>query len=631
MARSIELLVRIAVDAAAAGADIDRAASSADKFAAGMGELAIPAAAAGAAVVAFGKGALDAASASQQAIGAVNSVFGDSAAQVQAWAATSADAVGLSTSAYEAMASTVGAQLQNMGVDQKTAAGKTNDLITMGADLAATFGGSTADAVSALGAALRGEADPAERYGLSLSQTAVAARMAKDGTDKLTGTAKTAAKAQTVLQLATEQAAGANGQFARESDTAEGAAQRSAAAYENAQAAIGQGLLPVMTTLQTALAGVAQWMGQNSTAVLVAVAVIGALAAAVLIVNGALALASAATAAWTAVQLISTAVTTGATAAWTALSAVMAANPVMIVVIAVIALIAGIILLWRNCEAFRNFVTGMWKAIAGAATAAWSAISSAASAAWSAIRSVVGSVVGAITSAVSSAGAVIQGIWNTIRGAAQSAWSAIGSLVASVVGGIRSAVSGIVGGIVSAWNSVRSAAESCWNAIRSLVSTVTSGISSAVSGMLGGIQAVWSSIQSAGMAVWGPIASAAESAFGGIMSVIGSVQDAIDSVIGGIQSAASFVSDLWGKITGASSAAASIPVPKAAAPAGAVGFTAASSPSLGRSGLLAPRATTAAVAGPTIIVQGALDPDAVARQISALLTRRSRRAVGVQL
>ena len=72
--------------------------------------------------------------------------------------------------------------------------------------------------------------------------------MAADGTDKLTGEAKTAAQAQTVLALATEQAAGANGQFAREADTAEGAAQRSAAQYENAKAAIGQGLLPVMTT-----------------------------------------------------------------------------------------------------------------------------------------------------------------------------------------------------------------------------------------------------------------------------------------------------------------------------------------------------------------------------------------------
>ena len=76
-----------------------------------------------------------------------------------------------------------------------TVADKTGEMIQLGADLAAQFGGSSADAVAALSSALRGEADPAEKYGLALSQTAINAELMAKGQSKLTGKQLTAAKA----------------------------------------------------------------------------------------------------------------------------------------------------------------------------------------------------------------------------------------------------------------------------------------------------------------------------------------------------------------------------------------------------------------------------------------------------
>src|SRR6476646_4733838 len=104
----MELLVRIAVDAARAGADIDRAASSAERFKSGVETLAVPAGIAAAGVIAFGKNAVDAESAAQQSVGAVNSVFGDSAGVINGWAAAAADAAGLSESSYQQMAAGIG-------------------------------------------------------------------------------------------------------------------------------------------------------------------------------------------------------------------------------------------------------------------------------------------------------------------------------------------------------------------------------------------------------------------------------------------------------------------------------------------------------------------------------------------
>jgi hypothetical protein len=102
-------------------------------------------------------------------------------------------------------------------------------------------------------------------------------------------------------------------------------------------------------------------------------------------------------------------------------------------------------------------------------------------------------------------------------------------------------------------------------------------------------------------------------------------------MLGGIQTALSWVGDLWGKITGAASAAGGVVPGGVSSP---VGFAAAPAPTgraLGTPAARAGATAAPAAAGPTIIIQGALDPDAVARQLEGILRRRSRRVGGVQL
>lgn len=66
--------------------------------------------------------------------------------------------------------------------------------------------------------------------------------------------------------------------------------------------------------------------------------------------------------------------TAGLTKAQAALSAVMAANPIAIVVLAIAALIAIFVVLWNKCESFRNFWIGLWEKIKSAFETAWNAI-----------------------------------------------------------------------------------------------------------------------------------------------------------------------------------------------------------------------------------------------------------------
>ncbi|MFS0364432.1 hypothetical protein ACL1AW_15745, partial [Corynebacterium striatum] len=76
-----------------------------------------------------------------------------------------AEAVGLSGREYRELTSSTGAMLKNMGMPMDEVADKSQNLVGVAADLAATFGGSTKDAIESVNALMRGEADPIEKYG----------------------------------------------------------------------------------------------------------------------------------------------------------------------------------------------------------------------------------------------------------------------------------------------------------------------------------------------------------------------------------------------------------------------------------------------------------------------------------
>lgn len=190
-------------------------------------------------------------------------MFKGQAAAVHELGRNAATAVGLSNSAYSQTAAVLGAQLKNLGVSQDELAGQTDNLIRLGADLSAQFGGTTQEAVDALSAAFRGERDPIEKYGVSIKQTQINAWLAAHGLSGLEGQAKTTAEAQATMALITEQTADAQGAFARETDTVAHQQQVAKASYENSMAALGDGLLPVMARVAEVAAGLATVAGQH--------------------------------------------------------------------------------------------------------------------------------------------------------------------------------------------------------------------------------------------------------------------------------------------------------------------------------------------------------------------------------
>ncbi len=194
----------------------------------------------------------------EQSIGGTAAVFEQASGPINEFAKGAADLVGLSENAARSLTSRLGASLKGAGLSAEEAAKQSVFLTKTGADLAATLGGNTNDAVSALGSALRGEFDPLERFGIALKASEISAKAVSMGLAESESSVTAYAKGQATLALITERSAFAQGQFGREADTAQGQQQRAAAAMEDASARLGKSLLPVYTQIQKTVTLVAE-------------------------------------------------------------------------------------------------------------------------------------------------------------------------------------------------------------------------------------------------------------------------------------------------------------------------------------------------------------------------------------
>lgn len=588
------IAIKIVTDAASAQRGMAAAGTGVGKMQRALSKMVVPAAAAVVAIGAFGKASFDAASRTQQAMGAVESVFGRNAGTMKKWADGAADSVGLAKSEYMELASVMGAQLKNMGLPMDQVAKKTNDLIVLGSDLAATYGGTTAEAVQALGGAFKGETDPLEKYAAGFKEADVTARMAAEGADKLTGKAKDQARAMAIMAILSEKTADAQGNFAKESNTAAGQAARTAAKYEDLKSTLGTQLLPVITKVIAALGKMVSWMQKNPGKTKAVIVTVLALSVAILVLVAALNLYVWATTSAAAATL----------AAWVA-----AIWPILLVVAAVALVVGAVVLLWKKCDWFRNAVKAVWAAVSAAAKAAANGIK----AAWTATMNAIKTAVRAVGSAARSVWNGIKSGWNATAGAIKSAARAMGAVLRSVWNAIKGAIQAVIGVAQRLIAKIRSikvpgSIRAAFNAIRGVIEGVIHKVGAFIAKLRG-------------IKVPGGITAALNA----IKSAAEKVADAIGHIIDKLRNIPvphinwPSPPKWFGKLKPGSMLAPTVP------PGQATGRYVAPT---GRSGRLTSRAVPVSQGGPTIVVQGALDPEAVARQIQRLMGGHTRRMGG---
>lgn len=203
--------------------------------------------AAGAAVAA-GK-AIQAASDIGEATSKVTVVFGDASAAVFAFAEDAATAFGLSRQAVLDAAGVFGTFGKAAGLTGGDLATFTTDFVALASDLASFNNTTPEEAITAIGAALRGESEPIRRYGVLLDDARLRARALElgiyDGVGSLSAQQKVlAAQAEIFAQTADAQ-----GDFARTSDGLANRTRVLRAQLSNIVVEIGERLLPAALTI----------------------------------------------------------------------------------------------------------------------------------------------------------------------------------------------------------------------------------------------------------------------------------------------------------------------------------------------------------------------------------------------
>lgn len=212
-----------------------------------FGNLAkLGAAAAGVAVLAFGKQSIDAVSSLDESLSKSNTIFGANGAAIETWAQGAAEDFGMSKRAALDAAGTFGNMFVQLGLGSGQAAQMSQALTELATDFASFHNADIEEVIVAQTAAFRGEYDALQRFLPLINAAAVEQRAleltGKKSTDMLTAQDKALA----VNALMFEGAGDAAGDFDRTSGSLANQQRTLGANLENTQAIIGQKLKPVM-------------------------------------------------------------------------------------------------------------------------------------------------------------------------------------------------------------------------------------------------------------------------------------------------------------------------------------------------------------------------------------------------
>ena len=205
------------------------------------------------AVGAFAYKAIQAASDFNEAISKNKVVFGAISKEIEAFARTANTALGLSETAALKAAGTFAIFGKSAGLAGKNLSDFSIDLVTLASDLASFNNTSVDDAITALGSALRGEAEPLRKYGVLLDDATLKAAATElgiySGSKALTAQQKVLAAQKVIF----DQTGDAQGDFARTSDGLAAQQKILGATFDDIQQKLGQAFLPIFLKVVTYL------------------------------------------------------------------------------------------------------------------------------------------------------------------------------------------------------------------------------------------------------------------------------------------------------------------------------------------------------------------------------------------
>jgi hypothetical protein len=183
----------------------------------------------------------------------VGVIFGNNAKEIQSWARTTSTSFGQTTQQAMDAAATFAIFGKAAGLSGGQLVGFSKNLVGLSADFASFYNTSPEEAITAIGAALRGESEPIRKFGVLLDDATLKAEAMKlglyDGTGALDAQTKSLAAYNAILSQSTD----AQGDFERTSDGLANQTRILSAEFTNLKTALGDGLITPTSTVVSSI------------------------------------------------------------------------------------------------------------------------------------------------------------------------------------------------------------------------------------------------------------------------------------------------------------------------------------------------------------------------------------------
>lgn len=163
-----------------------------------------------------------------------------------------------------------------------------------------------------------------------------------------------------------------------------------------------------------------------------------------------------------------------------AFNAALLANPIVLIVEAIILLAGTFVILWNECEGFRNFWINLWDKVKSVASTVWDAIKGFFISAWDAIKSV----------------------WEQVQPYFSAIWEGIKAVFSVVVDVLSGYFKVAWESIKFIWDAVVSYFQMIWDNIKIIFSVVKDVLSGDFSSAWEGIKAIWDNVTTWFGGVW---------------------------------------------------------------------------------------------------------------------------------
>lgn len=399
-------------------------------------------------ITAFGTYAVKMASDLNEVQNVVDTTFENSSETINKFAKSAAEQFGISELSAKQFTGTMGAMLKSMGLGNKDITDMSIALSGLAGDMASFYNLDPEEAFEKLRAGISGETEPLKQLGINMSVVNLEAFAMSKGITKSYDSMTQAEQATLRYQYIMETTADAQGDYSKTADSTANKTRTTMLQFQTLSAELGQQLLPIVNDVLGALQSVIKWFNNLDDSGKRVVLILGGIA---------LAIGPVATAIGTLIKVGSgikslvtiikswNVVTKLMTVAQGALNAVMNMNPISLIVIAIVALIAIIVVLWNKCEWFREGVMTVINAI------------------WGAIQSVGSFIMG-----------VFQNVFNFVSGIFTNLWNVIQTVVNTIVSIFS-----------TAWNTIKNVATTVWNGILGLFSAGGKIFTGVVEGIAG--------------------------------------------------------------------------------------------------------------------------------------------------